>query len=60
MPRLTEIPPGCANNPRCPFAEDRCRRERPEAIPTDAGTVACHAVEEVRLPPLEIEPPALP
>ena len=30
MPRLHEIPPGCAFNPRCPKAFDRCRAERPD------------------------------
>ena len=30
MPRLTAIPPGCAFNPRCPHAFERCPRERPE------------------------------
>ncbi|MGE0717627.1 MAG: ABC transporter ATP-binding protein [Alphaproteobacteria bacterium] len=33
MPRLTEIPAGCAFNPRCPYVFDRCRVERPERIP---------------------------
>ena len=32
MPRLSAIPPGCAFNPRCAFAFDRCRIERPEPI----------------------------
>ncbi|BBK29819.1 peptide/nickel transport system ATP-binding protein [Stella humosa] len=32
MPRLTEIPTGCAFNPRCPLVFDRCRRERPDLI----------------------------
>ncbi len=31
MPRLSAIPQGCAFNPRCSFAFDRCRVERPEA-----------------------------
>ncbi|NJO37949.1 MAG: ABC transporter ATP-binding protein, partial [Rhizobiales bacterium] len=30
MPRLTEIPTGCAFHPRCPRAIDRCRSDRPE------------------------------
>lgn len=45
-------PPGCAFHPRCPFANDRCRSERPQALPPRglADTlVACHAVEEGRL-----------
>jgi len=34
MPRLHEIPSGCAFNPRCPQAFDRCRVERPDIMPT--------------------------
>ena len=34
MPGLLEIPPGCAFNPRCPDVLDRCRRERPDLMPT--------------------------
>ena len=34
MPGLLEIPSGCAFNPRCPDAFDRCRRERPDLMPT--------------------------
>ena len=34
MPGLLEIPPGCAFNPRCPDVFDRCRRERPDLMPT--------------------------
>src|SRR5829696_3159986 len=32
MPRLSAIPPGCSFNPRCAFAFDRCRVERPEPL----------------------------
>jgi oligopeptide/dipeptide ABC transporter ATP-binding protein len=36
-------PPGCAFHPRCPHAEERCRRERPELIEGSSGhAVACH------------------
>ena len=42
MPRLTEIPPGCAFNPRCTEAMEICRRVRPEGIPIGASVVACH------------------
>src|SRR4029079_11758925 len=42
MPRLSAIPPGCAFNPRCPFALDRCRVERPEPIRHGTQDVACH------------------
>src|SRR4051794_4771192 len=42
MPRLSNIPPGCAFNPRCAFAFDRCRIERPEPIRQGTQAVACH------------------
>jgi peptide/nickel transport system ATP-binding protein len=42
MPRLSAIPPGCPFNPRCAFAFDRCRVERPEPIRWGAQAVACH------------------
>lgn len=41
MPRLTAIPPGCAFNPRCGLAIDRCRTERPDPMPHGASKVAC-------------------
>jgi len=41
MPRLTDIPTGCAFHPRCPRAFDRCRRERPDPIATDTSDAAC-------------------
>ena len=41
MPRLHEIPPGCAFNPRCPKATDRCRTERPELGQVENSQVAC-------------------
>ncbi|MBN9005076.1 MAG: ABC transporter ATP-binding protein [Rhizobiales bacterium] len=42
MPRLSAIPPGCAFNPRCASAFDRCRVERPEPIVCGEQRVACH------------------
>ncbi len=42
MPRLSAIPKGCSFNPRCAFAFDRCRIDRPEPIPQGAQAVACH------------------
>jgi peptide/nickel transport system ATP-binding protein len=42
MPRLSAIPPGCAFNPRCPHAWERCRVDRPEPIQHDVHRVACH------------------
>jgi len=41
MPRLTEIPAGCAFNPRCPHAFDRCKNERPDLLDTDPTKAAC-------------------
>jgi len=42
MPRLSAIPQGCAFHPRCSFAFDRCRVERPEPIEIGTQQVACH------------------
>ena len=41
MPRLDAIPRGCAFNPRCPRAFERCRSERPELMPAGATRAAC-------------------
>ncbi|MBI3154460.1 MAG: ABC transporter ATP-binding protein [Burkholderiales bacterium] len=45
MPRLNAIPSGCAFNPRCPQAFDRCRRERPDLMPAGATRAACWLVD---------------
>ena len=45
VPNPLAPPPGCSFHPRCPHADERCRRERPELI----GAVACHAVQEGRI-----------
>ncbi len=42
MPRLHEIPPGCAFHPRCPRCFAPCRERRPERFAVAAGhEVAC-------------------
>lgn len=41
MPRLNAIPTGCAYNPRCPRAFDRCTRERPDLLHAGATRAAC-------------------
>ena len=46
MPRLTEIPPGCAFHPRCPYAFERCKHERPELIRTGGSYAACWLHDE--------------
>jgi oligopeptide/dipeptide ABC transporter ATP-binding protein len=38
---------GCAFAPRCPFAIDRCRVERPELREHRDVVVACHRAEEI-------------
>lgn len=45
IPNPINPPSGCTFNPRCPFANDRCRREAPALV----NGVACHAVHEGRL-----------
>jgi peptide/nickel transport system ATP-binding protein len=40
MPRLTEIPQGCAFNPRCPDVMDRCYRDRPDLLNTEGENMA--------------------
>lgn len=47
-------PPGCAFHPRCPFAQDRCRTERPELRPAGNDLVACHFADS--LPPMPSKP----
>ncbi|MGF1610635.1 MAG: oligopeptide/dipeptide ABC transporter ATP-binding protein, partial [Kiloniellales bacterium] len=51
VPNPIAPPGGCHFHPRCPFVEERCRREAPKslALPEGGGAVACHAVEEGRL-----------
>ena len=41
MPRLDAIPNGCAFNPRCPKAMERCKVARPELVRTGASEAAC-------------------
>jgi oligopeptide/dipeptide ABC transporter ATP-binding protein len=36
-PDLANLPPGCPFHPRCPKAEDRCRREVPPEFRVDEG-----------------------
>ncbi|MEY4711708.1 MAG: putative type dipeptide/oligopeptide transport system, ATP-binding component [Pseudomonadota bacterium] len=41
MPRLNAIPAGCAYNPRCPRAFDRCQSQRPQLLDAGATRAAC-------------------
>ncbi|PZC45398.1 MAG: oligopeptide transport system ATP-binding protein [Chloroflexi bacterium] len=47
-PDLTNLPPGCSFAPRCRFATDQCREERPDLIEvTEGHKVACWESEAV-------------
>ena len=54
MPRLAEIPEGCAFNPRCPNVRDHCRKNRPELQSVDESSVACWLFEDSAVP-LELQ-----
>jgi oligopeptide/dipeptide ABC transporter ATP-binding protein len=43
LPSPIDKPTGCAFHPRCPYAQDLCRREKPVLQPlADGRQVACH------------------
>ena len=48
MPRLTEIPTGCAFNPRCPKRLDRCSMVRPDLMPAELSEVACWLFDDAK------------
>jgi peptide/nickel transport system ATP-binding protein len=48
MPRLTDIPSGCAFNPRCPRVFEYCRVERPELMDVGATRAACWLFDQAR------------
>jgi peptide/nickel transport system ATP-binding protein len=50
VPNPLAPPTGCAFNPRCPYANERCRIERPALIADGPARVACHGIEERRIP----------
>ncbi len=42
-PNLQSLPPGCSFHPRCTYAEERCRAERPDLVTTTQFRAnACH------------------
>ena len=49
VPNPLNPPSGCAFNPRCPHANERCRQERPTLQTLGGIRIACHAVEEGRI-----------
>jgi peptide/nickel transport system ATP-binding protein len=47
VPSPVSPPPGCPFHPRCPYAFDRCRVEKPSLIAEPSGrAAACHLLEE--------------
>jgi peptide/nickel transport system ATP-binding protein len=61
VPPPGKRPPGCVFEPRCDYARDRCRSERPELRPLPNGAyVRCHFAEEIDpalwIPPSELHP----
>jgi peptide/nickel transport system ATP-binding protein len=49
IPNPISPPSGCYFNPRCSFANDRCRLEAPVLRHDGVNAAACHAVEEGRI-----------
>ncbi|MBX3609753.1 MAG: dipeptide ABC transporter ATP-binding protein [Hydrogenophaga sp.] len=49
VPNPLNPPTGCAFNPRCPHANERCCNERPVLQTVGGVRIACHAVEEGRI-----------
>jgi dipeptide transport system ATP-binding protein len=46
VPSPLDVPKGCVFNPRCPYATDLCRAERPPLRPVGGRLVACHYAEQ--------------
>ena len=49
IPNPIDPPKGCGFHPRCPYLNDRCRRETPELSFVNDRLVACHGVTEGRI-----------
>ena len=49
VPNPLEPPSGCSFHPRCPHANERCRRERPLQQMFGGIRIACHGVEDGRI-----------
>ncbi len=45
VPSPANPPPGCRFHPRCPLAEDLCRRQAPPLVTIDDHAFACHVVQ---------------
>ena len=59
VPNPLDPPTGCAFNPRCPYARDKCREERPELLPFEGrrspatGSTTAGSRSPPRAPPRE-------
>jgi peptide/nickel transport system ATP-binding protein len=49
VPNPLSPPSGCSFHPRCPYANERCKVERPPLQRFGGALIACHAVEEGRI-----------
>lgn len=45
MPPLSAIPSGCRFHPRCNYAQDKCKQERP--LMNETNSAACHYSDEI-------------
>ncbi|MGZ5081385.1 MAG: oligopeptide/dipeptide ABC transporter ATP-binding protein, partial [Usitatibacter sp.] len=50
VPNPLDPPSGCAFNPRCPYAKEKCKVDRPELLPFDGAAVACHGIHDGWIP----------
>jgi len=56
-PNLISPPAGCRFHPRCPFAMDICRSERPPRLPVgEGGWAACWLLDGGQPPAVQAEP----
>jgi peptide/nickel transport system ATP-binding protein len=50
VPNPLNPPSGCSFHPRCPYADERCKSERPKVLELEGdSSTACHAIEERRV-----------
>ncbi|KXU96529.1 ABC transporter ATP-binding protein [Caballeronia megalochromosomata] len=60
VPSPMSPPTGCHFHPRCPIANERCKKETPRPIRTsDVHELRCHAAEEGRLKELSCSVPTV-
>jgi oligopeptide transport system ATP-binding protein len=57
VPSPANPPAGCRFHPRCPLAEDICRREAPPLVTIDDHAFACHVVQRELASPRSPSPP---